>query len=117
MAEGNVGGARRQCHVNFHIVVCRHPQPQPGFANSVKIGSFQIFLTQMDAVRLVLNSQPPVVVDKQTSVVASSQRDGGDNVGLNFFIALILDAQLEGANACLQQALDPLHAVHHRIEP
>ena len=71
------------------------PQPQPGFADSVKIGSFQIFLTQMDAVRPVLNGQPPVVVDKQTSVVASSQRDGGDNVGLNFFIALILDAQLE----------------------
>ena len=40
-----------------------------------------------------------------------------DHLGKRLVIALILDAQLEGANACLQQARYPRHAVHHRIEP
>ena len=45
------------------------------------------------------------------------KRDGGSHIGFHLVIAFILDAQLDRSNACLQQALYPLHAVHHRIEP
>ncbi|SAB69118.1 Uncharacterised protein [Enterobacter hormaechei] len=117
MAEGDVGGAGRQRHVDLHIIVGGNAQPQTGVTDCVEIGRFQIFLSQMHAVRLVFNRQPPVVVDKQAGVVATSQRDSGGHIGLHLFVAFILDAQLEGANACLQQALYPRHAVHHRVKP
>jgi hypothetical protein len=34
----------------------------------------------MHAVSLMLNRQPPVIVNKQAGVIAASQRDGGDHV-------------------------------------
>ena len=53
----------------------------------------------------------------KAGVIPTPQRNGGNHIGFHLLIAFILDAQLEGANACLQQSLYPRHAVHHRIEP
>ncbi len=90
--ERDVRGAGRQRHVDLHIIMGRNAQPQTDVTDRVEIGRFQIFLSQMHAVRLVFNRQPPVVVDKQAGVVATSQRDSGDHVGLHLFIAFILNA-------------------------
>ncbi|MNC53938.1 hypothetical protein D3C75_1033920 [compost metagenome] len=84
-------------------------------ANRIKVGGLQIFLTEMDAVSLVLDGQTPVVVDKQAGLMAMAKSDGRRNVGFDLVILFIFDAQLERFNANLQQAFNPRHAVHDRV--
>ena len=103
--------------VDLHIIVSGDPQAQPRRLNRLQVGGFKVFLAQMYTVSAVLNCQTPVVVDKQTGVIATTQFNGGHNVGFDLFITLIFNAQLDRAYARLQQAFNPLHAVHHRVKP
>jgi hypothetical protein len=89
---------------------------QPGFADSAQIGGFQIFLSEMYAVGLMLNRQLPVIVNEQPGVIAAAKGDGGDHVILHLAVASVFDAQLKGTYSSFEQALNPRHAVHHRVE-
>ena len=53
----------------------------------------------MHAISLMFNGQAPVIVNKQPRMVFASQRDSGNDIVFDITIALILDAQLESANA------------------
>ncbi|MNJ78540.1 hypothetical protein D3C77_763180 [compost metagenome] len=64
MTERNIGRSCGERHVDLHIIVSRYAQTQTGLANGVQIGGFQILLTQMHTIRLVLNRQLPVIVNK-----------------------------------------------------
>ena len=49
----------------------RDAKTQPGLADSAQIGGFQIFLSEMHAIGLVLNRQLPVIVNEQSGVIAA----------------------------------------------
>ena len=70
----------------------RDAKTQPGLADSAQIGGFQIFLSEMHAIGLVLNRQLPVIVNEQSGVIAATKGDGGDHVILNFAVAPVFDA-------------------------
>ena len=116
MAQRDVRGARRQRDINFHIVVSGDAETQSGFADSAQIGGFQIFLPQVYPVGLMLNRQLPVIVNEQPGVIAAAKGDGGDHVILHVAVTLVFDAQLKSTHSRLQQALNPRHAVNHRVE-
>ena len=117
VAECDIRRLSRQRDVDLHIIVSGYTQAQPRRLNRLQIGGFKVFLAQMHAVSVVLNRQPPVVVDKQAGVIATPQFNGGHDVGFDLFITLIFNAQLDRAYARLQQAFNPRHAVHHRVKP
>ncbi|MNF00613.1 hypothetical protein D3C80_1994680 [compost metagenome] len=69
----------------------------------------------MYAIGTVLNRQLPVVVDKQSGVVALAEGNSGGNVVLDLFIRQILNPQLKGSDACVQQTGNPFNAVDYRV--
>ena len=70
----------------------------------------------MHAVGLVLDRQSPVIVNEQPGVIAAAKGDGGDDVILHLAVASVFDAQLNSTHAGFEQALNPRHAVHYRVE-
>ena len=92
MSQRDIRRTCRQRDVDLHIVMSRNAQPQARCTDGIEIGGLQIFLPQMDAIRLMLNRQPPVIVDKQSRVIAAAQRNCRHHIGFHLFIALIFDA-------------------------
>ncbi|MNI77813.1 hypothetical protein D3C73_1341370 [compost metagenome] len=71
----------------------------------------------MYPVSMVFNRQSPVVIDKQTGIVATPQFNSGNHVGFDLFVAFIFDSQLDSTYACIKQAFNPRNAVDHRVQP
>ena len=92
MSQRDIRGACCQRDVDLHIVMGRNAQSQTCRADGAEIGGLQIFLPQMDAIRLMLDRQPPVIVDKQSRVIAAAQRNCRHDIGFRLFIAPIFDA-------------------------
>ncbi|GDV01352.1 hypothetical protein ExPUPEC79_03745 [Escherichia coli] len=92
MSQRDIRRACCQRDVDFHIIMCRNAQSQTCRADGAEIGGLQIFLPQMDAVCLMLDRQSPVIINKQSRVIAAAQRNCRHDIGFHLFIALIFDA-------------------------
>ncbi|MNF05868.1 hypothetical protein D3C77_770740 [compost metagenome] len=60
--------------------------------DSGQIGGVQIFLPQVDAVGIMLNRQPPIIINKQPGLIALAKGDSGGNVRLHLLVWQIFDA-------------------------
>ena len=88
---GLLKGIDMVCHQAAVVGAGVNAADAPSYGSHNDFGT-TVLLAQMYAIRLMLNGQSPVIVDKQASAITASQRYGMCHVSLNVFIALIFDA-------------------------
>ena len=89
---------------------------QPRRADRIQVGPVQVLLAEMDKIAAFLDGEPPVVVDDELAAMRLANRLRRADLGAQFGLGAVLDAQLHQPDAVRHQPFAPFRAVEDRVE-